>query len=514
MLPGTEDGVTPFWSADSRSIGFFDSASRKLKKVDVSGGPPETVSDARVGGVAGAGGTWNLQNVILFGQAGGLFRVSAAGGVPTPVTTLDPSRQETAHSFPQFLPDGRHFLFLASSGRPENSAIYVGSLDSKDRTRVIAAQLKAEYVSSGSRGHLLFVRDRTLTKQPFDADTFRLTGDPSRVVETVDTISFGFSSGLAAFSLSKTGVLAYRSGVSSSNSRLVWFDRGGKQLDVLGDEAVYGDVKLSPDGTQAAVSVQDQTTSDIWRYDVARGNRTRFTFDPADEFAPVWSPDGSRIAFNSRRKGKLHLYQKLSTGAGTEEVLLEDDESKFPASWSADGKSILYVGNADSADEDLWVLPLSGDRKRIPFVKTPFREIGGQISPDGRWVAYASNEGGTFEVYVTPFSAPEIKWPVSTAGGRGPLWGRDGNELFFAGPPALTLTAVAVNGKGASFEIGEAKPLFDLPIPMFAGNSNTYRLRYDVTADGQRFLVNTISASASTSNQINVVLNWTSDLER
>ena len=224
VLPGTEDGVTPFWSADSRSIGFFDLTSRKLKKVDVSGGPPETVCDARVGGAAGAGGTWNLQNVILFGQADGLFRVSAAGGVPTPVTTLDPSRQETAHSFPQFLPDGRHFLFLASSGQPENSAIYVGSLDSKDRTRVISADLKAEYVSSGSRGHLLFVRDRTLTTQPFDADTFRLTGDPSRVLETVDSSSFGFSAGLAAFSLSKTGVLAYRSGVSSSNSRLVWFD--------------------------------------------------------------------------------------------------------------------------------------------------------------------------------------------------------------------------------------------------------------------------------------------------
>ena len=273
-------------------------------------------------------------------------------------------------------------------------------------------------------------------------------------------------------------------------------------------------MKLSPDGKQAAVSVQDQTTSDIWRYDVARGNRTRFTFDPADEFAPIWSPDGSRIAFNSRRKGKLNLYQKLSTGAGTEEVLLEDDDSKFPASWSADGKSILYVGNADSANEDLWVLPLSGDRKPIPFVKTPFRDYGGQISPDGRWVAYASNEGGRFEVYVTPFSAPDVKWPVSTAGGRGPLWGRDGNELFFAASPNFTLTAVAVNGKGASFEIGEAKPLFDLPIPMFAGPSNSYRLRYDVTADGQRFLVNTISASASTSNEINVVLNWTSDLER
>jgi Tol biopolymer transport system component len=285
----------------------------------------------------------------------------------------------------------------------------------------------------------------------------------------------------------------------------VWFDRAGKQLGVLGEPAAYDDIELSPDGQQASVSLPGQGGTDIWLYDVARGIKNPFTFGPADERALIWSPDGRRVVFNSRRKGQMNLYQKSADGSGAEEVLLEDKLLKFPMSWSADGKSLLYRSTGGPTNNDLFVLPLSGDRKPIPFVNTPFAEASGAFSPDGRWVAYASNESGRNEVYVAPFPGPGGKRrQVSTAGGGFPRWRRDGTEIFYVAPDRK-LVAAAVNGRGASFEVGAVKPLFETRIP-------GPRYEYAVTADGQRFLINTESEQAG-ATPITVVTNWMAGLK-
>ena len=287
----------------------------------------------------------------------------------------------------------------------------MGSLDSAERKLLLNADASNVIYT---QGYLLFLRETTLMAQPFDARRLVLTGDAFPIAEQIQTQGFFPPSGV--FSASENGVLAYQTGAATANSQLVWFDRTGKQIGVLGDPAAYDDLELSPDGRQASVSIPDEAGKgrDIWLYDVARGLRTRFTFGPADELGPIWSPDGSRIVFNSRRKGHLDLYQKASSGAGTEEVLLEDNLDKYPTSWSPDGRFILYSSFGGPTGNDLFVLPLSGDRKPFPFLQTQFNEAFGQFSPDGRWVAYASNESGRNEVYVAPFPGPGGKWQVST----------------------------------------------------------------------------------------------------
>jgi serine/threonine protein kinase/WD40 repeat protein len=370
-LPGTDgdDLAALFWSPDSRFIGFW--ASGKLKKIEASGGPPQTLCDVSTT----PGGTWNRDGVILFGSnAGGLSRVPAAGGTPAPVTTLDTSRQEVFHTWPQFLPDGRHFIYIARSNQPENSAIYAGSLDSKDRKRLVGSSFSAAYAPSPSpdKGHLLFLREATLMAQPFDAARLELSGEAFPVAEQVGAVlSQSF------FSVSGNGVVAYRSGVSGRATHLLWFNRDGKSLGEVGPPGAYNDVALSSDGTRVAVSRADlQTTNpDIWLLDLARdGAATRFTFDPGIERDPVWSPDGTRLAFSSTRGGLSNVYQKLGTGAGSEEPLLQPGVSQRPKDWSHDGRFLLYVRDDPKTEADLWVLPLAGDRKPFPYLQTQFLE--------------------------------------------------------------------------------------------------------------------------------------------
>jgi Tol biopolymer transport system component/predicted Ser/Thr protein kinase len=496
-LAGTEGATSPFWSPDSRSLGFF--AGGKLKKIDVSGGPPIALCDAP----DNRGGTWSRDGVIVFAPTNisALQKVSASGGIPTSATVLVPA--ELGHIRPSFLPDGRHFLYSTIAPRSGSGGpIYLGSLDSDERKLLLnATSANALY----TQGYLLFLRETTLIAQPFDARRLALTGDAFPIADQI-RIS-GSMQPYAYFSASENGALAYQTSTEAGGSQLLWFDRTGKQIGALGDSAAYTDLELSPDGKRASVSIPDEGKGrNIWLYDVARGLRTRFTFDPADQLTSIWSPDGSRIVFNSRRKGSLDLYQKAASGAGSEEMLLEDNLDKFPTSWSPDGRFILYVSVGASRSNDLFVLPLTGDRKPFPILQTQFSEPEGRISPDGRWVVYCSNESGRNEIYVAPFPGPGGKWQISTAGGYFPRWRHDGTEIFYLAPDNKLMAAV-VNGKGAGFEVGAVKPLFATRIVFAAG------YQYDVSADGQRFLIDAAPEQAA-STPITIVLNWTAGLKK
>ena len=495
-LEGTEGVLRPFWSPDSRFLGFFGGG--KLKKIEVSGGPAITLCDVP----DGFGGTWSRDGVIVYAPAvaSALQKVSASGGEPTEATTLGPG--ELGHRMPFFLPDGRHFLYRAvTSVTNVAGPIYLASLDSADRKVLLEAHSSNVLYT---QGHLMFLRGTTLLAQPFDAERLELTGDAFPIAEQIQTQG---APPAGVFSASGNGVLAYLTGTEAASTRLVWYDRTGKQISVLGDPAAYADLELTADGKRASVSIPDQASKgrDIWVFDLERSLRTRFSFDSTDEMASIWSPDGSRLVFNSRRRGHLDLYEKASSGAGSEELLLEDNRDKIPLSWSPDGRFILYASTGGPTGNDLFMLPLSGDRKPIPFVQTQFQEALGHFSPDGRWVAYQSNESGRFEIYVVPFPGPGGKWQITTASGLYPRWRRDGTELFYL---ALdnTLMAAAVNGKGPSLEVGAVKSLFVAPV---AG----IRSAYDVSADGQRFLINTLPEQAA-SPPITVVVNWTAGVRK
>jgi serine/threonine protein kinase len=499
-LPGSDRAGDPFWSADSRFVGFF--AGGKLKKIELSGGSAQTLCDVP----AGLGGTWNRDGVILFAANfyGPLYRVPAAGGEPSAVTALDPSRRENAHLFPQFLPDGRHFLYLARSAQKQHTGIYLGSLDSKDTRRLVSTESNAAYTPPG---YLLFVREGTLMVQPFSAKTFQLEGEPSPVAPQVAQYL-----DYRAFSASQNGVLAYRSDVQVKNTQLVWVDRAGKRLGPVGPPGYYRMPRLSPDETRVAVENLDPQTGrgDIWLLDLSRGTSSRFTFDPADDAQPTWSPDGNRIIFRSQREGSYTLYEKSSNGTGKEEMLLQQNDFLRPEDWSPDGRLFLYATiTADNPKSftDLWVLPLFGERKPMPYLQTEFWQHEARFSPDGRWIAYRSDESGKMEIYVQSFPAPSGRVPVSTEGGVNPSWRGDGKELFYLAADQK-LMAVEVKS-GATFQAGVPRALFLTRVSGAVGSSK----HYTVTKDGQRFLVN-MPVEGASSNPITIVLNWTAELRR
>jgi Tol biopolymer transport system component len=504
-LPGTENPSFPFWSPDGRFIGFF--ADGKLKKIDASGGPPQTLCDAPMN----RGGTWSREGVILFTPVvnSPLYRVSAAGGLPTPATKLDPVRAEDDHRWPFFLPDGRHFLYLVSSfgsgGQKEKMGIYVGSLDSKEEKFLLRAKSSMAYAPPG---YLLFSRERTLFAQPFDAKGLRIMGDPFPVVEDIQFLSQIYS---ARFSASENGMLLYQTASASTVSQLVWFDRNGKEMGSLGVPGDQDNPRISPDGKRVALNIMDSQTgnADIWIYESSGGIPTRLTSDPAYDGGPIWSSDGTRIVFGSIRPRQWNLYQKSSSGAGSEEPILQSERTKNPVDWSPDGRFILYRAVDEKTNLELWVMPVGGDRKPIPFIKTTFGVNHGQFSPDGRWVAYSSNESGKWEIFVAAFPGPGGSWKVSSAGGSEPRWRRDGKELFYLAPDG-SLMAVEVK-EGPTFEAGAAKPLFQTRRREHVSSSDMFS--YDVSADGQRFLVNA-DIGEVTSLPLMVVLNWTAALKR
>jgi eukaryotic-like serine/threonine-protein kinase len=481
-LAGTDDAQAPFWSPNGRFIAFV--AQGKLMKIDVTGGPPIALADAVPGNASGA---WGGNDVILFVAKpnAGLFQISGSGGTPIPVTTLDSAVGETRHWWPSFLPDGQHFLYevvgSTRGGGTDPQAVRVGSLNPNETSRpLLQGGSNAKY----AQGHVLFMRGRTLMAQPLDVARLELTGEPIPIAEQIQI--GGATSTSGAFSVSEAGLLAYQTGEEQGPSQLIWFDRSGKQVGVVADRANNGDLKLSPDGTLATVSrrTEGPTVSDIWIIDLVRGLPSRFTFEVGNEYASVWSSDNSRIIFNWNTKGSYDLYLKASSGAGSAELVLADSRNKSPYSWSPDGRFILF-GDGGGEGSDLWILPLSGERNPIRFMQTPYTERDGSFSPDGRWIAFVSNESGRAEVYAAPFPATGAKTRVSAGGGEAPRWRRDERELFFRAPDD-TIMVAEVDGRGPEMKVGSVNALFRTR-PVIGQRDS-----YDVSADGQRFLVNTL----------------------
>jgi Tol biopolymer transport system component len=492
-LPGTDNPFLPFWSPDSKSIGFFSSA--KLRKIDIEGGPPVVLADA-----AGArGGTWNRDGVILFASVPGLFRVSAAGGEPSPV--IKPQRDVVDPRFPFFLPDGKRFLFVDQA--PDNRQIFIGSLESSELHRLAAADSAALYAMPG---YLLFVRQGTLLAQPFDSTKLASGGEAVPVAEQV-----AFDAPAPGFSVSENGTLTYRVGQGASQFQLVWVDRSGKVIESTGMPDVYRSPAISPDGRRIAIYRHEGNGGDVWILEASGSKASRLTFDGSQDNAhPIWTGGGSSIVFLSHRKGKWGIYQKLGNGTGAEELLFESEELKVPMSWSPASNMVLFSLADPKNNNDAWALPLTGDRKPFPVLRTQFAESHPQISPDGKWFAYTSNETGRNEIYVQSFPPGRGKWQVSSSGGQFARWRPDGKELFYMSRPSLgQIVAVSVHASSTTFEFSTPHPLFDSGYVNAApgpGNYNTY----DVTADGQRFLIpRPATDSAVLANTpINVVLNW------
>jgi Tol biopolymer transport system component len=499
-LPETEGAAGPFWSPDSRFVGFF--AEGKLKKIDTAGGPPQTITTVQ----NNVGATWNRDGVIVFapGISDGLSRISVAGGEVTTLTTLDKDREDS-HRWPRFLPDGRHLLYFSRQRAPHKSGIYVSSLDSKDSKRILETDYNAMYAPPG---YLLFVRESALMAQPFDADKLELTGEAFPVAEQVGVNA---ASRVSHFTVSENGVLVYDSGGETVASQLAWHDRAGKQTSTVGGPGNNASLGLSPDEKKVAVERVEKGSGDIWLIDMDRNTETRFTFDPAFDLAPIWSPDGTQILFASVRNGPPSLYMKPASGSSNEDLLLNKRRAGIATDWSADGKFILYREINDKSKFDLWILPLEGDRTPKPFLQDDFDKGGAKFSPDGKWVAYYSDESGQYQVYVQPFPGPGGKYQVSSSGGINPVWRRDGKELFYVASDGK-LMAVKVK-EGSGFEAVSAKPLFDTRVRGTGILGISSRDNYAVSRDGQRFLMND-RTDVSTAPPLTVVLNWTADLKR
>jgi Tol biopolymer transport system component len=501
-LPGTEGASYPFWSPDGRFIAFF--AGGKLKKIDTTGGLPQVLCPA----AAGRGGSWNPDGIILFnGQGNGpISRISASGGVVTAATTFDPEQAVIGQSWPQFLPDGRHFLYFQRSSKPERRGIHVTALDSSSATRILDSDLMAVYAS----GHLLFVRDGILFAQAFDDRTLRTNGDPVRIGDHVGYWTAGM--GYAAVTASPSGVLAHGPKMGLTTS-LRWRDRNGASTAPPSAPALYTVPRLSPDQKSVAVGMTDAATAqpDIWVLGLARGTTSRLTSDPATDWFPVWTADGGRLFFGSNRMGVTTIFQK-TIGGGPEEPFAEEvmpaAGAKSPNDVSSDGGLLLYCP-LTTRGYDLGVLTLTGEHKASTFLSTPFNEAQARFSPNTRWVAYASDESGTFEVYVRPFPAATGQTQISIAGGTQPEWRRDGRELFYISADGK-LTAVPVTTDGATFSAGTPRGLFDVEVPE---PNPPFPTDYAVTADGQRFLVNTV-VDQPTRPALTVILNWTADLKK
>ncbi len=496
-LAGTEDALHPFWSPDGRYIGFFTPTS--VKRVEASGGTPQRLCE----GVAGRGGSWSSQGVIVFSQSSPtpLFRVADTGGEPQLATDFDAVRREDRHRFPFFLPDGKQFLFWSRSRNPEYTGIYAASLDSR-KTRLI---VKSETMGQYAAGYLLTVQQGMLVAYPFDEKSAQVKGNSVRVAEGVLS---GNPPGFAPFSASGAGALAYSSPTAKSR-QLVWFDRSGQRLAVVGEPGDYSTPRLSPDEKKIAVAIREESkaNTDLWIFDSTRATWSRLTFDPAAERAPLWSADGSRIVFISGAGGILDLYEKSASGSGEPRLLVHSTSDKFPSDWTHDGRYLVYHTFGASNTWDIWAAPTDG-RKPFPLFSSKSTEAQGEVSPDGRWIAYASDESGRFEIYVTQFPEKRGRWQVSTTGGSQPVWKGDGKELFYLGPEQ-TLMSVAVRA-GDAFEAKVPTPLFKANFPAVVP---AFWRNYGATADGQRFLVCELVPEAAAS-PINVVLNWTAALKK
>jgi Tol biopolymer transport system component len=513
-LPGTETAYVPAaWTADSRYVIFSTLNSQALRKVDIQGGPPQTIATLR-GSINGASA--NRDGVIVFGMSlGGLpiFRVSPAGDEPIALTSV--AKGDIGDRFPQFLPDGRHFLYFRNNADPNRAGVYAGALDVKpeaqSQTRILATNREAYYAASpnGGPGRLLFLRDTTLMTQPFDPNRMELSGEAVPVAEGVDSFA-PQAYGMFSVSATDTGALVYRGGAGAKEAP-TWFDAGGRPGDSF-DTGDWTTPALSPDGTRIAIAKGSAGSKDIWTIDVARKTATRLTFDMAEDDNPVWSPDGKNIAYSSIRSGQNKMYIKPADGSGDERLLT--DQPGTPTSWSKDGRFLLFISDSPSTRGDIWVLPNPGqpaaESKPYAWLATSFNEQEAQFSPDGRWIVYSSDESSASDVFVRPFSpdarsAGGVKFLVSNGGiAVGPLWGSNGKQVIFLKASTFEMQTVDIDtSKG--FQAGTPRRLFSAPPQVFAG--------YTLSPDDKRFLFVTTPNGAHTA-PFTVVLNWAASLKK
>ena len=500
-LTGTENAQYPFWSPDSRQIGFF--ANGKLRKVEAVGGPPISLCDAN----EGKGGSWSRDGVIVFTPSynSALHRVLDSGGESTPVTDLDKDRNDNSHRHPRFLPDDRHFLYMArsASGSSEGQSVMIGSLDGSDDTLLFKAPAAVEYAS----GHLLFVRDKTLMARPFDAKRLEFTGDSFPIAESVSLLPSGTVIGV--YSASQNGVLAYQAGeIGSNNSRLAWRDRQGGEIGTIGDPGNYDEIHILPGGELAAVALEDLSTGsgDVWVIDLRRELFTRFTFEPGYEFGLTPTPDGRALFYSAQNAGVYTIMRKEIGGTGDGEIIYESTSELYPSSVSPDGENLAFYVGGDDSSWDIWIFPLSGDRDPYPLIETGYGEWFPMFSPDGRWIAYASNESGRPEIYVTAFPDMGRKWQISVDGGDAPRWNAQGSEIVFHAS-AGSLTSVRVEARDGGLLIGESAPLFD------AGLMTSVTHDWAMSDDGEKMLV-VEPIQALKSQNLSVIVNWLAERER
>jgi serine/threonine protein kinase len=484
-LPGTgPNGHFPFWSPDGRSVAFV--ASGKLKKIDLAGGLPVTLCAA----FGSLGGAWNRDGTIIFplNFASPLMRIAADGGTPVPVTRLDAKKGEIGHAWPSFLPDGKHFLFRLYASEPANGGVFIGSLDSAQVTRLLPEQTNARYTEPG---YILFSRAGDLMARPFDAGRLRFTGDPSLVAQGVFESS---TPPVAAFSAS-AGVLAYRTG--RTEKRFRWFDRKGTPLADVGPASDFVAWDLSPDGHALAVAVTAASGWDMWVIDLVRGTESRLTSGDGGE--PSWSPDGSQIAFSPNNGPRCVVI--AANGSGKKKLVAQLDRNAGVEQWTADGRYLILTTFGSGKPRETWAVPLSGGGKPFPVVTGPFDNASPSVSRDGRWIAYAADETGKFEIYVQDFPPKGGKWQISTAGGYYHMWRADGRELLYIS--GTKLMSVEVKTDAGRFEAGIPKPLFDLP-------KNAWMV--GLSADGQKVLL--LAPNEEQPQPFNVVINWPAGIKR
>ena len=501
-LPGTENGGLPFWSPDGRSIGFF--ADGKLKRIDIEGNLVRVLCEV----ASTRGAAWNQDGVILFEptQLSPIYQVPASGGIAKPVTEINATRKEQSHRWPVFLPDGKHFLFFVrSEENPEIGGVYAGSLDSKDYHLVIKTNSGPAFVV---RGTLVYVRDEVVVTQHFDEKRLVTSGEP---VALPDRVAFNRMNSSALFSVSPAGLMLYYPATSGGPQILNWRDREGKRGDSLDSAFFYGPISLSPDGTQAALSIfnSDGLSSDLWSLDLNRATKTRLTSGPEQKAAPVWQPDGQFLMFfASFTAGAAHIDRIKSDGTGIRETVFKQEDFVYiPSSVCRQGNYLAVTRRPKNLIEsgEPWILPLTGEPKPFPLAHSQSIVTSSAFSPDCTWVAYISNETGESEVYVTHFPDTTRRYRVSTQGGAQPRWRGDGKELFYLSPARNSILAVSVDKKADSISLGT-------PRTLFSSDGATLFSTFDVTADGQRFLIAETNSPKSTV-PLTLVTNWNTELK-